>query len=49
MQIFVKYDDNGDGVLSFEEFENMIDNLEPNLSSEKISNMFNEVILDLII
>ena len=43
MEIFVKFDDNGDGVLTFEEFEVLVNNLEPNLQKSKISSLFNEV------
>lgn len=43
MKIFKKFDDNGDGVLTFEEFETLVNNIEPNLTQHKISNLFNEV------
>jgi len=43
IQIFKRFDDNRDGVLTYEEFETLVNNIEPNLSQQKISNLFNEV------
>ena len=43
IQIFEKFDDNGDGVLTFEEFKVLVNNLDPNLNQQAISYLFNEV------
>jgi Ca2+-binding EF-hand superfamily protein len=45
MKIFEKFDDNGDGVLTYEEFTTLVNNIEPNLNQQTISSLFNEVIL----
>ena len=44
MEKFEFYDDNGDGVLTFEEFEGLINNLDPNISRNEISELFNETL-----
>jgi Ca2+-binding EF-hand superfamily protein len=44
MQKFVEFDDNGDGVLTFEEFEQLINNLEKSMDRNRISELFNETL-----
>jgi len=44
MNKFVEFDDNGDGVLTFEEFEQLINNLEKSMDRSKISELFNETL-----
>ncbi|CAI2367808.1 unnamed protein product [Moneuplotes crassus] len=44
MKIFVEFDDNGDQVLSFEEFEQLINHLEKSMSRDRISELFNETL-----
>ena len=41
---FVEFDANGDGVLTFEEFEQLINNLEKSMNREQISELFNETL-----
>lgn len=44
MEKFQEFDENGDGVLTFEEFENLINNLEKDMSRDDISALFNETL-----
>ena len=44
MKKFEEFDDNGDGVLTFEEFETLVNNLDPSISRENISELFNETL-----
>lgn len=44
MQKFVEFDDNGDGVLTFDEFEQLINNLEKKMDRDSISELFNETL-----
>eukprot|EP00343_Euplotes_focardii_P002629 CAMPEP_0205805544 /NCGR_PEP_ID=MMETSP0205-20121125/8806_1 /ASSEMBLY_ACC=CAM_ASM_000278 /TAXON_ID=36767 /ORGANISM="Euplotes focardii, Strain TN1" /LENGTH=169 /DNA_ID=CAMNT_0053076945 /DNA_START=187 /DNA_END=692 /DNA_ORIENTATION=+ len=44
MDKFQEFDDNGDGVLTFEEFQALVNNLEPNLPRNEISELFNETL-----
>ncbi|CAI2368501.1 unnamed protein product [Moneuplotes crassus] len=44
MKKFAEFDDNGDGVLTFDEFESLVNNLDPNLSRNEISELFNETL-----
>lgn len=44
MKKFVEFDDNGDGVLTFEEFEQLISNLEKSMTRDGISELFNETL-----
>ena len=44
MSKFTEFDENGDGVLTFEEFEQLIKNLEKKMSREDISELFNETL-----
>ena len=44
MQKFVEFDDNGDGVLTFKEFEELINNLEGKMDRDSISELFNETL-----
>lgn len=44
MEKFVEFDDNGDGVLTFEEFEQLINNLEKTMDRARISELFNETL-----
>ena len=44
MSKFVEFDENGDGVLTFDEFEQLINNLEKSMSREDISELFNETL-----
>lgn len=44
MQKFVEFDDNGDGVLTFEEFEQLVNNLDKSMDRSTISEIFNETL-----
>ncbi|CAI2362930.1 unnamed protein product [Moneuplotes crassus] len=44
MKVFVEFDDNGDQVLSFEEFEQLINHLEKSMTRDQISEIFNETL-----
>lgn len=44
MQKFVEFDDNGDGVLTFEEFETLVNNLDKTMDRSTISEIFNETL-----
>ena len=43
-QKFVEFDDNGDGVLTFEEFETLVNNLDKTMDRANISEIFNETL-----
>ena len=40
LQKFVDFDDNGDGVLVFEEFRNLMNDISPGFTNEKLSELF---------
>ena len=44
IQIFHKFDDNGDGVLCLEEFETLLKSLEPQLQKKHVLNLFREAL-----
>lgn len=44
MKKFEEFDDNGDGVLTFDEFEALVNNLDSNMSRNEISELFNETL-----
>jgi Ca2+-binding EF-hand superfamily protein len=44
LEKFEQFDDNGDGVLTFDEFEALIINLDPAINRNEISEMFNETL-----
>lgn len=44
MKKFKEFDENGDGVLTFEEFETLVNNLDSSISRNEISELFNETL-----
>ncbi len=44
IELFKQYDDNGDGVLTLEEFEVLIKSLEPGIKRKKVVNLFRQTL-----